>query len=85
MLLGLIVMSDGEPALAAIMKRNASMLRAMLGRVLGHGPEAPTVDLLLALLWGLGIHEFLLQEGDAEALLERAFDAVERSEGLPEN
>ncbi|MEZ4445024.1 MAG: TetR family transcriptional regulator [Polyangiaceae bacterium] len=77
MLLGLVVMSDREPALGAILQHNARLLRAMLGHTFGRSPDDPLNDLLLAMLWGLGIHGFVLQEERSDQLLEevlRRFD-----------
>lgn len=80
MLLGLLVMSDTEPALADILRKNASMLRALLAATFQRSPDDPVVDLLLALLWGLGIHDFVLRGGQTSALLERALTVFETKE-----
>lgn len=79
MLLGLVVMSDGDPKLAAIMQRNATGLRLMLSHAIAQPADAPSVDLLLSLLWGLGVHDFLLREGRSEDLLEEALALFEPS------
>ncbi len=77
MLLGLLVMSETEPELSAILERNALMLRTMLATAISRPPEDPAVDLLLALLWGLGLHEFVLRTDQTDAFLARAFALLE--------
>jgi AcrR family transcriptional regulator len=72
LVLGLLVISEEEPALAEVMRRNAGMIRLLLAPAIARPPDDPLVDLLLALLWGLGIHEFVLRSGDTDALLQRA-------------
>ncbi len=78
MVLGLLVMSEGEPQLAKILERNASGLRSMLAPILDLEPHDPVVDLMLALLWGLGIHEFVLRENKTESLTRLAFSLIEK-------
>lgn len=73
MVLGLLVMSEEEPELARVLQRNANMLRAMLAPVLKKKPSDPMVDLILALLWGAGLHEFVLRAGKTEAIMNLGF------------
>ena len=76
MLLGLLVLADGEPELAEVMQNNAKMLRNMMAAALQLETDDMLVDLILAMLWGLGLHEFVFRAGRTDELAPRALNLL---------
>jgi DNA-binding transcriptional regulator YbjK len=71
MLLAMLVVAEGEPALASVLQKNARGLRQLLSFALERESDDPTVDIVLSLLWGLGIRELVLRAGDSQEMLEK--------------
>ncbi len=77
LLMSFLVMSDVEPELKKTFRRAATNLRAILAPVLNRPHDDPLVDLMISMLWGIGIHEFILQADKAEVLVELAISLTE--------
>jgi AcrR family transcriptional regulator len=78
MLLGLLVEADQEPELRDVLIDSARGSRSVVAWLIGRAPEDADVDIVLALMWGLEIQQFLFQSRRSEIatdqLMERVFD-----------
>lgn len=61
MFTGVIVEADGDPELRAILVRVTRRLQATLAELLGGEDAMERAALVLAALWGLGLHDFVVR------------------------
>lgn len=59
MLLGLLVEADDSPEVRALLVGHANAVRRVLATALGLDPDSPEAAAAVALLWGLGVNEFV--------------------------
>ncbi len=64
MMLGLLVESQDEPALRAVLRENSGFHRGAAALALGRTADHPDVDIVLATLWGLGIQQLLYDDDE---------------------
>jgi hypothetical protein len=65
MMLGLLVESQDEPALRAVLRENSGFHRGAAALALGRTADHPDVDIVLATLWGLGIQQLMYDDDEA--------------------
>lgn len=88
MMLGLLVESEDDPALRAVLRENTGFVRGAAALALGRATDHPDIDIVLATLWGLGIQQLFYDDETAQARTERILrrlgdwiDAVPAAEG----
>lgn len=76
MLLGLVVEADGDEDLRASLSRGARFVRGGVQHAFSIPDNDPDADLALALMWGLGLQQFIYgherSEEETDALIRRA-------------
>lgn len=82
MMLGLLVESEDDPALRAVLRENSGFIRGAAALALGRTVDHPDVDIVLATLWGLGIHQLVHDDNEAsrartERILRRLGDWID--------
>lgn len=70
MVLGLVIEADEDPALKAVMAEQVGLLRGLVALGIRRQLDDPTVDVVLAALWGLGIQHLVLGDQRGEAYID---------------
>src|SRR6266496_69624 len=87
MFTGVIVETDGDPALRSIVVRQTLRLQSMLADLVGGKDAQDRAALVLASLWGLGLYNFVVRPKRGSAippsLLACLAGATERFIGSP--
>jgi AcrR family transcriptional regulator len=74
MFTGVIVEADGDPELRSIMVRQTRRLQLALATLLGGGDATDHAALVLATLWGVGLHEFVVRPARRSSMVATVLD-----------
>jgi AcrR family transcriptional regulator len=74
MFTGVIVEADGDPELRSIMVRQTQRLQLALATLLGGDDATDHAALVLATLWGVGLHEFVVRPARRSTMMPTVLD-----------
>jgi AcrR family transcriptional regulator len=74
MFTGVVVEADGDPELRSIMVRQTQRLQSALATLLGGDDATDHAALVLATLWGVGLHEFVVRPTRRSAIMPTVLD-----------
>jgi hypothetical protein len=84
MFTGVIVEADGDPELRSMMVRQTQRLQLALATLLGGDDATDHAALVLATLWGVGLHEFVVRPARRSAMMPTVLDwLAERRKTAP--
>ena len=83
MFTGVIVEADGDPELRAMLVRLARSLQATLADRLGGDDAMERARLVLASLWGIGLHDFVMRPKRGSPLIASFLTAIAGATAAP--
>jgi AcrR family transcriptional regulator len=77
MLLGLVVTAEDDPAVRETMAEHLELVQSLVARFLGKPATDPDAEIVLAMLWGVGLQNLILEGRRSDAQTDRVLARAE--------
>jgi AcrR family transcriptional regulator len=77
MLLGLVVTAEDDPAVRETLGEHLQLVQSLVGRFLGKPAGDPDAEIVLAMLWGVGVQHLILEGARSDAQTDRVLARLE--------
>lgn len=77
MLLGLIVTAEDDPAVRKTLAENLELVQSLVAKFLGKSASDPDAEIVLAMLWGVGVQHLILEGSRSDAQTDKVLSRLE--------